>query len=282
MGFFRSARIKRDTKRVFLKKGTCSRTFFYLLNREFGHSMDNEEQAADPLAGGIVQQGYQCGMLWGAVLALGAESYRRTGDLDRSIDKTINATRHMLDSFINRTNTPDCSEITNVDWSSKLSIAKYFITGKMFTCFKLAERWAPEVFEAAAEGLAMDQSDLPENPVSCSSEVVRRMGGSEEEIAIVAGLAGGMGLSGKGCGVLGAAIWKNTLNRVREGNYKYSLSDPVLEKIIKTFHDETGFEMECNKICGRKFNSIKEHTNFIKEGGCDKLINVLASTKSLQ
>ncbi len=276
MGFFRSTRIKRDTKRVFFKKGSCSRAFFYLLNREFGHPMDEEEQAADPLAGGILQQGYQCGILWGATLALGAESFRRTGEQNKTIIMAILSTQHLMKSFISIYESPDCLDITDTDWKKKFSVAKFFFTGKMFTCYKLADKWAPEAFEAAAEGLAFDQPSFPENPASCSSEVVRRMGGSEEEIAIVAGLAGGMGLSGKGCGALGAAIWKNTLDRVREGNYKYSLSDPVLEKIIKTFYDETGFEMECNKICGRKFNSIKEHTDFIKEGGCDKLINALA------
>ncbi|MCK4889582.1 MAG: C-GCAxxG-C-C family protein [Candidatus Aminicenantes bacterium] len=282
MKFFKSNKIKRDTKRVFLKKGTCSRTFFYLLNREFGYPIDEEEEAADPLAGGVVQLGYQCGMIWGASFALGAESYRRTGDLNKAVNMAIQSTRHVMNSFISRTNTPDCQDITETDWSKKYSIFKFMITGKMFTCFKLAEKWAPEAFDAAAEGLAMDISGLPDKPVSCASEVVRKMGGSEKETAIVAGLAGGMGLSGNGCGALGAAIWLNSLSRVREGNYKYTLSDTVLEKIIKTFYDETDFEMECNKICGRKFNSIKEHTDFIQEGGCDKLINVLASTRSLQ
>ena len=66
--------VKNDAKRVFLKKGTCSQTFCFLLNREFGHLKENEERAADPLAGGIMQRGQQCGMLWGATLAVGAES----------------------------------------------------------------------------------------------------------------------------------------------------------------------------------------------------------------
>lgn len=278
MKFFKSNKIKRDTKRVFFKKGSCSRAFFYLLNREFGHPMDEEEQAADPLAGGILQQGYQCGMLWGATLALGAESYRRTGKLNKTINMAILSTRHLMKSFISISESPDCLDITETDWKKKFSVIKFFFSGKMFNCYRIADKWAPEAFDAAAEGLAMDISGLPDEPVSCASEVVRKMGGSEEEIAIVAGLAGGMGLSGNGCGALGAAIWKNTLNRVREGNYKYSLSDPVLEKTIKTFYDETGFEMECNKICGKKFNSIKEHTDFIKDGGCDKLIKVLAAS----
>ena len=31
------------------------------------------------LAGGIATQGYQCGMLWGAALAAGAQAYRLYG-----------------------------------------------------------------------------------------------------------------------------------------------------------------------------------------------------------
>ena len=102
------------------------------------------------------------------------------------------------------------------------------------------------------------------------------MGGSEEEMVMVAGFAGGYGLSGNACGALGAAIWMKTLSRVREQNYKYSLSDPKLVKIMETFFDETGYKMECWKICGQKFKAINEHTEFIKSGGCGKLINSLA------
>lgn len=40
--------------------------------------MEFEERAADPLAGGV-QYGYQCGMVWGAALAAGAQAYRLFG-----------------------------------------------------------------------------------------------------------------------------------------------------------------------------------------------------------
>ena len=52
-----------DTKKLFRKLGSCSRTYFYILNREFGHTKEIEERAADPLAGGLMQTGHQCGML---------------------------------------------------------------------------------------------------------------------------------------------------------------------------------------------------------------------------
>jgi hypothetical protein len=246
-------KVRRDTKRVFMKKGTCSRAFFYILNREFGHPLENEERAADPLAGGILQQGYQCGMLWGASMAVGAEAFRRFTDRDRAIGMAIKATQYIMKSFINRTNTADCLEITNCEWLSKFSIAKYFFSGKFWSCFKLAEKWAPEAIQSATEGLSLDQIDLPKQPISCALEVVRKMGASDEEMVMVAGFAGGLGLSGNGCGALSAAIWMNTLARVKEQSYKSSLSDPIAERILKTFYEATGYEMDCHKIAGKCF-----------------------------
>ncbi len=141
MKTMKSRKVRRKTKRVFMKLGTCSRTFFYILNREFDHPLENEERAVDLLAGGILQQGYQCGMLWGASCAVGSESFRRCSNRDRAIGMSIKATQHVMRSFINRTKSPDCSEITNCDWSNKFSLAKYFFSGKFWGCFKLAEKW---------------------------------------------------------------------------------------------------------------------------------------------
>jgi hypothetical protein len=281
MKAIKSIKVRRDTKRVFFKLGTCSRTFFYLLNREYGFPRENEERAADPLAGGILQQGYQCGMLWGASLAVGAESFRRCRDRDRGTALAIMATQHIMESFMNRAKSADCSDITSCDFSSKLSMTKYFFSGKFLSCFKLADKWAPDAIKSATEGLSLDQNALPIHSLSCASEVVRRMGGNDEEMVMISGFAGGLGLSGNGCGALSAAIWMNTLARVRGQDYKMSFSDPRTEKILLAFYEASGYEMECSKICGRRFETINDHTEFIKSGGCEKLIQVLADTKSL-
>lgn len=281
MKMIKSKTIKLKTKRVFLKKGTCSRTFFYILDREFGYPLDDEERAIDPLAGGILQQGYQCGMLWGASMAAGAESFRRCGDRGKAIGLAITATQRIMESFLHRAKSIECEEITSCDFSSKKSFAKYFLTGKFLYCYKLAGKWAPEAIDAATDGLSLDQTDLPDQQISCASEVVRKMGGTDAEIVMVAGLAGGLGLSGNGCGALSAAIWMNTLGRIRNQSYKPSFSDPVAEKILLKFYEATDSEMECNKICGERFETVDDHTKFIKKGGCDKLINVLADTNSI-
>ncbi len=278
----KSKKIRRDTKRVFLKLGTCSRAFFYILNREFGHPLEDEERAADPLAGGILQQGYQCGMLWGASLAVGAESFRRCGDRGQAIAISIMATQRIMESFLNRAKSIECQDITNCDFSSKFSIAKFFFSGKFYSCFKLAEKWAPEAIKAATEGLSLEQTDLPKLPVSCASEVARKMGASDEEMVMVAGFAGGLGLSGNGCGALSAAIWMTILAEVKKQNRKPSNSDSITEKILKAFYEATDYEMLCRKISGQSFKTIGDHTEFMQEGGCKKLINILADNVSLQ
>ena len=276
MNVIKSEKTKLRTKRTFIKKGTCSRTFFFILNREFGHPKEEEERAIDPLAGGILQQGYQCGMLWGASMAIGAESYRRSENQGQAVALTIRATQHIMKSFVKRTETIECEDITKTDFNNKWSFAKYMLSGKFVSCFTLAGKWAPEAVQAATEGLSNEQSETTHQPISCASEVVKKMGGSEEEMAMVAGFAGGLGLSGNGCGALSAAIWKTILELVRKENWKPSFSDPVSEKILNKFYEVTDYEMKCHKICGKRFKTLDEHTEFIKNGGCDKLINVLA------
>ena len=275
MKFIESKKVKLKTKRIFMKKGTCSRTFFYILNREFGNPREKEEQAIDPMAGGILQQGYQCGMLWGASMAVGTELYRKYGDVDQAVGQTIRTTQHLMRSFLKRTETVDCYEITNCDFSSKWSMVKHFISGKFYSCFRLAGKWAPEAINVAREELAMEKENYDGKVVSCASEVVRKMGGTDEEIVMVSGFAGGLGLSGNGCGALSAAIWMTVLKILKKENWKYDTSDPITEKILNKFYEETDYEMECSKICGERFETIKDHSEFIKKGGCKKLINVL-------
>lgn len=274
----KSERVKLKAKRTFIKKGTCSRTFFYILDREFGHPRDEEEKAIDPLAGGILQQGYQCGMLWGASMAVGAESFRRNDDPGQATSMAIKATQDLMASFVLRTSSIECEDITECDFTDKKSFRKYMLRGKFVNCFKLTGKWAPEALEAAKEGLVLDQDSLPKKSLSCASEVLRKMGGDEEEMLMVAGFAGGLGLSGSGCGALAAAVWKNALIHNKKNTGKSANYDPNTDFTLKAFYEETDYEMQCDKICGRRFETMDEHTEFLRNGGCKNLIEVLAGT----
>lgn len=278
MDWIKSNRVKLRTKRTFLKQGTCSRTFFHILNRENKNPKPEHEHALDPLAGGINQMGYQCGMVWGAAMGVGNESFRRYGNNDKAIGISIIATQNVLKSFKEKAKTDNCSEITNTDWSKRFSILKYMISGKMITCFKLAGNWAPDAIRAAEEGLSNESVSLPEKPISCASELIKKVGGTDEEVFMAAGFAGGIGLSGNACGALGAAIWMNTLQRVRKNEYKYAMSDPEFERITNSFLETTDYNVECTKICGKQFASVAEHSEYIKNGGCSKLLDVLAKS----
>ncbi len=271
---------KNDAKRVFWKCGTCSRTFCYLLDREFGHLKETEERASDSLAGGIMAKGHQCGMLWGATLAVGAEAFRRCKNREEAIALSILASQFLMRSFIKRTGSANCRDITETDFSKNWEMLRYLLF-KAWSCYKLAEKWAPEAVQAAMEALSQDTTDLADQPMSCASEVAKKMGASDEEMVMVGGFAGGFGLSGNGCGALAAAIWINSMKWSKEHPGKSSFSNPIAKRTLEEFNAITGNEIRCQKICNRDFDSIEDHTDFIKNGGCNKLIDQLSQTNKV-
>jgi hypothetical protein len=101
-------------------------------------------------------------------------------------------------------------------------------------------------------------------------------------MVMAAGLAGGVGLSGGGCGALAAAIWMNALSRIRDKTYKTSMSDPVAERILRTFFEAAGSELDCRVIAKRSFTTVADHTEFIGAGGCANLIQALAGAVSFR
>ncbi len=267
-----------DAKKTFRKLGTCSRTFFHILNREFGHPKELEERAADALAGGILQEGHQCGMLWGASLAVGAEAYRTCADQNEAIRVAVNATQSLMNSFSKNEHTIDCRDITHCDFKSKWSYAKYMVSGRFLYCFKMADKWAPDAVQSARKGLAGNQPNGASVAMSCATEVARKMGASDEEMIMVAGFAGGMGLSGAACGALSAAIWMKSLAWCKEEAKKMALKNPEAKKTLEIFYKTTDANILCTDITGTNFKSLDDHTNFIKNGGCATLIDVLAQT----
>jgi C_GCAxxG_C_C family probable redox protein len=274
---------KNDTKKVFWQCGACSHTLFHLLNREFGHLNENQERASDLFAGGIVRAGHQCGMLWGAALAVGAESFRRHNDRGSAIAVAISATQNLVESFSKRAKSVNCRDITGCDMTNVLSMTKFMVNIILHgfvnsQCFNLAEQWVPEAIQSAQEGLSSAHSDAPQ--ISCAAEVARKMGAGDEEMVTVAGFAGGIGLSGNGCGALSAAIWMKTLAWCKEhpGKTPPFFNNPDANRILKTFREATNAKMRCHEICGRQFKTIDEHTAFIKNGGCAKLITILAQS----
>ncbi len=270
----------KDARKVFMKLGACSSALYFLLERGFDRERDTDARAVEPLAGGILRKGYQCGMLWGSAMSAGAESYRRYGNTDEAIGYAIHATQKITNHFITRMESVDCIDITGTDWNNKLSSLKFMLTGKMFHCFSMVKSWPPDAFQAILDTLP-DKDSEPEKPfatpcMSCASEVARRMGASDEEIVTVAGFAGGIGLSGNACGALGAALWIKTLAYCRN-NGKNTLQNPEMEATVEAFLKASDYNFLCRDITGKEFKSVEDHTDYIQEGGCEIIEDLILS-----
>jgi hypothetical protein len=85
-----------------------------------------------------------------------------------------------------------------------------------------------------------------------------------------------MGLSGNACGALGGAVWLRSLVWLRENPDSDDMYNPYAKRTIESFEKETNSKFLCKEICGKHFMSVSEHSEFIKNGGCSKLIELLA------
>lgn len=238
-----------------------------------------EEQAAMPLAGGIMQHGYQCGMTWGATLAAGAQAYRLHGPGPQAETRAMIAAQGLVESFRAHNKHVNCIDLTGIDKSSSaMQMTTYFLLkGGTVSCMRMAVKYAPAAFNTIHAALSGNDVEAPASPVSCSALLAQKMGVSGMHTTMAAGFAGGIGLSGGACGALGAAIWIMGMNSLKEGAGKVDYNDSRAHTVIDKFLKSSGYEFECLKIVGRKFEDISDHAGYLRNGGCSKIIEVLAA-----
>jgi hypothetical protein len=257
-----------------------------VVDSSFGHPMKREEKAAMPLAGGVANMGYQCGMLWGAALAAGAQAYRTYGPGPQAEAAGIIASQRLTAGFCSGTKGEiNCSEISDLDVQGDFNvqaILKFFLKGGPISCFRMAARYAPIARNQMDTTFSGNSIEAPSPPVSCATVLAEKVGASEIHAVMVSGFAGGIGLSGGACGALGAAIWIIGMKQPVEIE-GFSYAGTWINDTIEKFLESTDYEFECSEIVGRKFESICEHADYIREGGCTKIIdNLAAQIKSLQ
>jgi hypothetical protein len=262
---------------TFLKVGTCSEALCNVLDRAFDHPLKLEEHAAMPFAGGIIKHGYQCGLIWGATLAAGAQAYQLLGPGPQAEAQALIASQRLVESFQARYGDINCLELTETDWRKSMKVLRYFIKGGTFKCFGMAARFAKIAFTEISSALPEKMSEAPPSPVSCAAMLARKMGASDLHTVMAAGFAGGIGLSGGACGGLGAAIWIFGLNSAKGGTGKLRYDDPKAMGLIEKFLKSADYKFECSEIVGRKFENIDDHAGYMREGGCSRIIETLAT-----
>jgi hypothetical protein len=249
-----------------------------VLNKEFDRQVIEEENAVMPMAGGIMQHGYQCGMIWGAALAAGAQAYRLYGPGPQAKTQAIIAAQRLVTSFEEQNNNINCFEITEIDKSSTgMQLITYFLLkGGTIGCFHRAAKYASLALSEINIAYSNQPANIPAPPVSCAAELAQKMGVSERQIVMAAGLAGGIGLCGGACGALGAAIWIIGLRSICEGDEKLDFKNPKSVETIERFMKYTDYRFECSEIVGRKFKNVDDHAAYLRSGGCAELLEILA------
>jgi len=268
------------TVRTFLTSDkACGGTLCYVINKAYGYPLKDEERAAMPFAGGIMQHGYQCGLIWGTALAAGAQSYRLFGSGSQAETNAVIAAQRIVESFRTCSKHIDCLDITDIDQSSStMKMITYFLLkGGSIKCCLLASRYAPIAFSEINKALSEGHNEFPQAPVSCSAILAKKMGLSELHTVMLAGFAGGIGLSGGACGALGAAIWIIGMKSLEEGSDKLIFKDSKAIDTIERFLKCTNYEFECSNIVGRKFENVSDHADYICNGGCSEIIETLAN-----
>jgi hypothetical protein len=246
--------------------------------------MPFEERAADPLAGGLMQ-GYQCGQLWGAALAAGAQSYRILGSGPQAEAAAVMASQRIIESFWERNKEINCLELTGMDLKNAQKQAlrtflKMFVEGKAIGCFSMAASSAHIAFKEINAMLSAQPVAAPAAPVSCAAMLAQKIGLSEVQTIMVAGFAGGIGLSGGACGALGAAMWAIGMSNVKGQVASVGFTIPGASNLIDKFVKSADYEFECVKIVGRKFENVHDHASYLRAGGCSKIIAALATQES--
>ena len=250
-----------------------------VVDGSFDHPLALEEHATLPLAGGIEQMGFQCGQLWGAALAAGAQAYQLFGPGPQAEAAAVIAAQRLVESFHTSYKGINCAEVIELDWKNAKAaqILRFFLKGGPIRCFSMTAGYARAASGEIDAAFSGSHLEAPAAPVSCAAMLAQKMGASDLHTVMAAGLAGGIGLSGGACGALGAAIWLIEMNRVQQGTGKVEYNSPEATEAIDRFVQSTDVEFECSKIVGRKFENVADHAGYLRDGGCSKIIEALAT-----
>ncbi len=254
-----------------------------VVDDSFGYPLKLEEKASAPLAGGLLQNGYQCGMLWGAALAAGAQAYRLHGPGPQAETEAVRVSQRMVESFRSRNKQINCFEITEMNWKGASSrqlmsrVLKFFLKGGPIVCFSMSAHYARTASSEIARLNSSTPGEAPGSPASCAAILARKMGASDLHAVMAAGLAGGIGLSGGACGALGAAVWIIGMDSGTGETNGIGYDNPNAQAAVERFLESSDYEFECSRIVGRKFESVASHADYLRSGGCSKIIEALAA-----
>jgi hypothetical protein len=139
----------------------------------------------------------------------------------------------------------------------------------------MSGRHGPVARDTIDEAFSSDPVETPAPPVSCAAVLAERMGASPLHLVMAASLAGGIGLSGSGCGALGTAIWMVAMRHNEASGGKILFDSPIGEAVVASFVKAAGPDLNCSAIAGRTFESLDDHAAYLRDGGCADMMDAL-------
>ena len=186
----------------------------------------------------------------------------------------VTTSRRLVETFEEMNGDTNCLELTDTDMQNLGGVFKYFVKAGPIRCGRMAVKFAPVAFQTIEESMAEEPVEATSHCASCAAAVARRLGASEQHVVMAAGLAGGIGLSGGGCGALGAAIWITGMNPPEEKT-GLSADGTTIGEVIEAFVEASDHEYECAEIAGRRFEDAADHGRYMEAGGCARILDAL-------
>jgi hypothetical protein len=221
-------------------------------------------------------------MLWGAALAAGAQAYRLYGAGAQAETQAVVVTQKLIAAFLTRNKSINCGEITDILWKSSADrqmmaqVLKFFLKGGPLICFSNSAAFARMSYHEIDQSLPVKPEVATYEPASCAALLVRKMGGSDQHAVMAAGFAGGIGLSGGACGALGAAVWMLGIQTSQETGGKPGFENPKAQAALERYLEASDYEFECAKVVGRQFEDVADHAEYLRGGGCARIIEALS------
>ncbi len=123
-----------------LMSAGCSPGQLEMIDAAFGCSLPEEEKALEPLMGGLMMHGYQCGALWGAALAAGARAHAVLGPGPQAELATLKACQQIATAFQERNGSLDCGDINDLEMKGLHPLrlfTHFFVRGGTIRCVKV-------------------------------------------------------------------------------------------------------------------------------------------------
>jgi hypothetical protein len=172
----------------------------------------------------------------------------------------------------------------------------FMLKGNLRVCQRQLTDTAPGFHEAIDDAIeAHPKASQHAGMRNCAMEAFEqtaRIAGllSNGTKVVVAGLAGGLGLTGNACGALAATVFALTLKYFIERNKpKHSLIrsnlqglqlwdgwlDPSRE-VLRRFKERFGTKL-CSRITGTTFEDNDSLYDFLQKGNCNRVVSALSS-----